>query len=60
MEAQNFDSWFKELLAYAKESEFPDLIDAEDPDAYMEYYDDGDSPADCFDAESEAKDDEDA
>ena len=41
METQNFDEWFKDLLKYAQESESPGLIDAHDPDAYKEYFDDG-------------------
>lgn len=54
----NFDSWFTELLNYAKERGVPDLIDRTAKEAYMEYYDDGDSPEDCFDIEYDAKTEE--
>lgn len=51
----NFDNWFKELLDYARDRDLPDLIDKVNRDAYLEYYDDGDSPEDCFEMEYEAK-----
>lgn len=51
-----FDRWFKELLTIAKERDALDLIDRSDPTTYMDYFDDGDTPEDAFDAEWEARD----
>jgi len=50
-----FDEWFKELVAVAAERGEAELIDLDNREAYMEYYDDGDTPEDCFDVEYEAK-----
>jgi len=52
----NFDAWFSELLTYAKDRGVPSLIDSSNKSSYLDYYDDGDSPEDCFDMEYEAKD----
>lgn len=49
-----FDEWFKELVKIAKERDNIEIIDTENPEVYTEYYDDGDSPEDCFDSEYEA------
>lgn len=54
-----FDEWFRELMIVANDRDMPDLIDKSNPEAYMEYYDDGDAPEDCFDTEYEAKNEED-
>jgi hypothetical protein len=54
-----FDEWFKELVTVAEERDNADLIDLDNREAYSEYYDDGDTPEDCFDAEYDAKASED-
>jgi hypothetical protein len=59
MKNLTFEEWFKELVAVAVDRDMSALIDTSNPEAYMEYYDDGDAPEDCFDAEYEAKSDED-
>ena len=60
MKNLTFDEWFKELVTFAIEREESSLIDASNPEAYMEYYDDGDTPEDTFDAEFEARAEEDS
>ena len=51
-----FEVWFKELLKVAEERDAVDLIDQSDPQTYLEYFDDGDSPEDAFDSEWESQD----
>jgi len=51
-----FEDWFKLLVTYAKGHSDAKIIDESNPDTYLEYFDDGDSPEDCFDAEFEAQD----
>ena len=51
-----FEVWFKELLKVAEERDAVDLIDQSDPQTYLEYFDEGDSPEDAFDSEWESQD----
>lgn len=51
-----FEVWFKELLKVAEERDAVNLIDQSDPQTYLEYFDDGDSPEDAFDSEWESQD----
>jgi len=49
-----FELWWAELVRLAMEEDWPL---ASDPEAYREYFDDGDSPQWTLDAERDAADD---
>ena len=53
-----FELWFQALLLYARERGEPDLIDRNSPETYMEYFDDGDDIATCFEDEYDARGEE--
>lgn len=45
---QAFESWFAALYEIAFSRGCPEIINMDDPDSYRDYYDDGDSPEECF------------
>ena len=49
-----FEHWFAALIEYAKSEDQPDLVNEEDPDSYLEYFEDGDSPEEAYFSELDA------
>lgn len=43
-----FDVWIKELKKIATDNDNEDAIDLENPEEYREYFEDGDSPEECY------------
>jgi hypothetical protein len=51
----SFAEWWDALLKFAVHLGADDAIDIHNPESYLEYWEDGDSPEDCFFTEIETK-----
>jgi len=51
----SFAEWWQVLLKFAAHLDAEDAIDIYNPEQYQEYWEDGDSPEDCFFTEIETR-----